>query len=99
MTYEKFEKRVLSLKPKVCKNIQISCEKDDLHIFQITWQAGFYSLSRDIWLILMRSTDGLYVLQENHDDGKIAYIIDGGKYLEPCLKAIKDKLGLTKTIV
>ena len=99
MFYEEFEKKVLSLKPKGSKDIQGRCEKDDYHTFQIAWQADFYSVSRDIWLALMRLSDGLYVLQENHDDGKITYIIDGGKYLKPCLKAIKDKLGLTKTIV
>lgn len=99
MTYEEFEKKVISLRPKGSKDVQVRCEKDDSHTFQIAWQADFYSLSRDIWLVLMRLTDGLYVLQENHDDGEITYIIDSGKYLEPCLKAIKNKFGLTKTIV
>ena len=94
MTYKEFESRVLALKPKGIKDIQISCEKDDLHIFQIAWQADFYSVSKDTWLILMRLSDGQYMLQENHVNGDITYIIDGGKYLEPCLKRVKNKLGL-----
>ena len=94
MTYEEFESRVFSLKPKDSKDVQISCERDDSHAFRIAWQAEFYIISKDVWLILMRLTDGKYVLQENHDNGDITYIIDGGKYLEPCLKTVKSKLGL-----